>query len=85
MSKIFLNDWRINGQEDYLMSKELIKSIYSKETGHEHCIFCWHKFMKYPDGIENCSGEGYCTPDGKYWICDKCFNDFKEDFNWKLI
>ena len=28
--------------------------------------------------------EGYCTKDEKCWICEKCFNDFKEMFDWKV-
>ena len=25
----------------------------------------------------------YCTEDMKHWICEECFNDFKEQFNWQ--
>ena len=28
---------------------------------------------------------GYCTKDKKHWVCEDCFNDFKEMFNFKLM
>ena len=29
--------------------------------------------------------EGYCTLDEYHWIGDKCFNDFKELFEWRIV
>lgn len=43
---------------------------------HEHCEFCWEKALT----DQECTF--YCTQDMKYWVCEKCFNDFKEKFNW---
>lgn len=82
-----IKDWRLNGQEDYLLNAELIKKTYT-ETDHEHCVFCWGKFMNKaiaPTEYLNYSNEGYCTKDGKYWICESCFNDFKKLFKWEAI
>ncbi|MDE7400241.1 MAG: hypothetical protein K2N06_12045 [Oscillospiraceae bacterium] len=82
------SDWRINGQEEFLMNKTLVREYYTK-GGHEHCVFCWQKFMReserpfYPD-VDFVS-KGYITLDGKYWICEKCCDDFKERFNWKIL
>lgn len=28
--------------------------------------------------------EGYSTPDGYHWICETCFRDFVELFEWKV-
>ena len=28
--------------------------------------------------------QGYCTADQKYWICEECFNDFKEMFKFEV-
>lgn len=93
------NDWRIRDQEDYLMGVSLnhkkFKStlpkilkpgddIY-KYNDHEHCIFCWHKFMENCKNMEDCSTDGYCTPDGRTWICENCYEDFKELFKWTLV
>jgi hypothetical protein len=41
-------DWRLRGQEDYLQSATLIRKQYkawSDEWEHDHCEFCWAKFM----------------------------------------
>lgn len=84
MDSKFLNDWRLNGQEEIVMNAELKKETFN-HNGHEHCIFCWHKFMKHSEYQKNCSNHGYCTIDEKYWICDNCYNDFKNLFKWKLV
>lgn len=46
---------------------------------HEHCEFCWEKAMT------DIPCTFYCTEDMKYWICEECFNDFKEQFNLQDI
>lgn len=28
--------------------------------------------------------EGYATDDNYHWVCTKCFNDFKDMFEWKV-
>lgn len=77
------DDWRLTGQEEYLMNVILFRKAYDGDD-HAHCEFCWHKFMKDPAGMENCSSEGYVTADGEYWICDNCYRDFYEPFGWIL-
>ena len=47
---------------------------------HDHCAFCWDKFAEY----DGCLHEGFCTVDGSDWICEVCFNDFRERFGWKV-
>ena len=47
---------------------------------HDHCEFCWDKFAN----CDGCLGEGYSTEDRESWICDACFEDFKERFKWKV-
>jgi hypothetical protein len=78
------NDWRLTNQENYLMNKELIYGIYkpySKTWNHDHCTFCSDTFSEHISDLH----EGYCTPDHYHWICENCFNDFKEMFNWTVI
>jgi phage terminase large subunit-like protein len=80
------NDWRLNGQEDYLKGVTLSwrkYSRYSKEWEHDHCEFCWAKFMEQP-GPEILT-EGYTTPDKYRWICKTCFDDFRDLFDWKVV
>lgn len=82
------DDWRLRGQEEYLQNKKFrFKKFTPSGNGnlHTHCEFCWHKFMEHVEGVEDCSQEGYCSSDNKYWVCEECFRDFKDNFNWKLI
>ena len=82
------DDWRLRGQEEYLQNEKFqYKQFVSPPTGslHTHCEFCWHKFMEHSEGVKDCSKEGYCSFDGKYWICEECFQDFKEKFQWNLV
>ena len=50
------------------------------DNDHDHCAFCWDKFAEY----NGCLHEGYCTEDGREWICEACFSDFRERFGWKV-
>jgi hypothetical protein len=70
------DDWRLRGQEDYLIGKTRFKAT-AGHSAHEHCDFCWHMFMESCEGLKDCSTEGYCTEDKKYWICEKCFDDIE--------
>ena len=77
------NDWRLQGQEEYLKGETLYYKKYTKysdEWEHEHCEFCGDKISEYDGDLH----EGYCTKDEKCWICEKCFNDFKKMFDWKV-
>ena len=44
---------------------------------HDHCELCNEK------ATTDISSVFYCTEDMKHWICEECFNDFKEQFNWQ--
>ncbi len=79
------NDWRLTGQEKYLKGVTLYWRIYTRSSeswDHDHCEFCWAKFMveDHPDVLH----EGYTTEDEYRWICKKCFEDFKGIFDWKI-
>ena len=45
---------------------------------HDHCSFCLEKALT----DKPCTF--YCTEDMYYWICEECFQDFKEKFNWTV-
>ena len=73
------DDWRLRGQEDYLLGENLYFRKWKapkKEWDHDHCEFCWDKFSDYPDTLH----EGYTTEDNYNWICQTCYDDFKEMF-----
>jgi len=96
-------DWRLSGQDSYLQGAELTPKAYrakSETSEHEHCAFCWAKFMD-PDFSEahrqhiaehrDVLTEGYTTTAshergaGHHWICPSCFDDFAERFAWNVI
>ena len=74
------NDWRLTNQEKYLSNIKLKYSTYGADNEHEHCEFCMDKFSMNSEDLQ----KGYCTTDGYRWICEKCFEDFKDSFDWKL-
>lgn len=77
------DDWRRQGQEKYLKGVELVFKDYQpyrKEWDHDHCEFCGDKFSLNEGDLKM----GYSTKDGYRWICKDCFNDFKEEFDWKI-
>jgi hypothetical protein len=79
------NDWRLTNQETYLKGVPLCRKKYvqySDSWEHEHCEFCWAKFMNEdaPDVLR----EGYATEDNYRWICGQCFEDFKDLFQWEV-
>ncbi len=82
------NDWRLQGQETYLRGVELCWRTYRRyprnpDWDHDHCEFCWAKFMveDHPEVLH----QGYCTLDDYRWICSECFSDFKEMFEWRVV
>ena len=80
------SDWRLTNQEGYLRGVALVWRSYaptSRNNDHEHCEFCFAKFMlgNEPDTLQ----EGYATLDGYRWICKQCFNDFAAMFAWQVV
>ena len=73
-----MEDWRLNGQEDFLFKAKLKKT--PSYDLHTHCDFCWAKFSTYEEDLK----WGYTTYDERFWICEECFNDFKDRFQWEV-
>ena len=73
-----MDDWRIRYQEDYLWNKTfMFKRISVKD--HCHCEFCWEKFCREEEK------SAYITLDDSYVVCEKCFEEFKERFKFKIF
>ena len=74
------NDWRLANQINYLHKKHLQRirfKHFKPGWDHEHCEFCSARI----DADDN---EAYTTEDKYYWICEECFNDFKDMFEWTV-
>ena len=79
------NDWRLTNQDRYLKGATLVWMSYaaaSPRNDHDHCEFCWAKFMA--TGTSDTLHEGYATPDRYRWICKPCFDAFVDLFGWQL-
>jgi len=77
------NDWRLMGQERYLKNAQLRKEAYAPSTrtsDHDHCVFCTDKFSN----LEGYLHMGYYAPKGDHWICEQCYQDFKDTFNFRV-
>ena len=70
-----INDWRLTNQQDYLESQTLTLKKHDPMI-HDHCEFCLETFGNA--GLDT----GYCSDDGYYWVCEQCFEDFKDYFGW---
>ena len=82
------SDWRLRGQEAYLAGVELARRQYrrypeNESWDHDHCEFCYGKFMEGDD--PDILHQGYCTLDEYRWICEACFNDFRARFKWRVV
>ena len=76
----FTNDWRLFNQANYLKGETLKHSKWvtlQADWDHDHCAFC-------RDTIDASTSMAYCTTDYYHWICEDCYADFKELFEWKL-
>ena len=79
------DDWRLHGQEKYLKGLVWTWKTYAAPSAswdHDHCAFCWAKFMQA--GPLDTLHEGYATSDNRHWVCKACFDDFKTRFAWTL-
>jgi len=85
MAPSMSEDWRLQEQERYLTGATLTRREWQQsraEWDHDHCEFCWAKFGG--SQIPNALRQGWTTSDGYLWICDQCFADFRERFNWQI-
>ena len=79
-----LDDWRLTNQLSYLKGATLSLQPYAPASAlndHDHCEFCFAKFMtdESPDTITS----GYATTDRYRWVCKTCFSDFADLFEWR--
>jgi hypothetical protein len=79
------DDWRLQGQERFLHGVTLHRAhwvAWRPGWDHDHCEFCWTKFggEELPDALH----VGYTTEVCYRWICEQCFEDFRERFKWRV-
>ena len=74
-------DWRLTNQMEYLFGQKLLHQhyeTYRPDWDHDHCAFC-------SVTIDNSTPLAYCTTNHYHWICENCFKDFKDLFQWDVL
>jgi hypothetical protein len=75
--------------------------LWSETWEHDHCEFCGTKLMdpsfseahaQFVRDHSDVMTEGYAAqgtgPQGEddyHWICDGCFADFRQSFEWRVV
>lgn len=80
------NDWRLSNQLNYLQGITLTYRPYapaSATNDHDHCEFCFAKFIS--GGSDQGLNAGYSSIDAYRWICEECYEDFADLFEWRLV
>ena len=74
-----MEDWRLLGNFKDITGNKFKKTKFksTEKNDHEHCEFCWEK------ALTDKACTFYCTEDMSYWICEDCFRDFQNKFNWQ--
>ena len=57
---------------------------WSETWDHDHCSFCWARFAE-PDLVPDALHAGYSTLDEYRWVCQQCFGDFHQRFEWSVV
>lgn len=97
------DDWRRRSQQHYLPAgTEFVWETYRARSGqdeHEHCEFCWAKFMDpsfseehrtyiaaHPDVLIAgfTTTKAHAHGAGYHWVCEKCMADFADEFGWHV-
>ena len=79
--------WRLDILRDVMRGETFALRAFKTppdkpELDHEHCEACFQKIMDLDrEGIDR---RGYVTADGRSWICEACFADFSERFEWRV-
>jgi len=82
--KIPLDDCRRFNQEVYLKGATFSFKKYKMpkpEWDHDHCKFCFKTISEFEGDLN----DAYTTQDDYHWICPQCFEDFKEEYEWKVL
>lgn len=75
------DDWRLTNQMNYLFQKKLYKKPYEPpriDWEHDHCEFCGSR-------VDSSLPFAYTTEDNYHWICQECYEDFKDMFQWTSV
>ena len=76
-------DWRLLNETEHLRGRELNPTDGEELSLHaprlKICAFCWDPVCNDPRQW------WYITTDLSDCVCQRCFQDFRADFGWKLL
>jgi hypothetical protein len=93
------SDWRLASLNGHLLNLSITWKPYrqrSETWDHDHCAFCWATFSDSRSAsaapgdlhegyaVEAHVNQGRCVPADWEWICPRCYEDFKDMFNWHV-
>lgn len=77
------DDWRLLNDVEHLYDCYINPTDGEELSKHlpnlKHCVFCYDLIQ------DNLNQYWYLPLDQSCCICEKCYNDFKEIFRWKLL
>ena len=78
-------EWYIEQFEDneHLHNKILKKVQFGlpySHSDHEHCEHCWARISN----VEGDDHQGYYEPTSDSWICEECYNEYRELYGWSV-
>lgn len=77
------DDWRIMGQEGYLLKRKLQHRRFDRQlvrADYDQCEFCWDVF----DEDKAHPKMAFYEPVQQLWVCEECFQDFNPYFSWEV-
>ena len=85
------------GQEQFLQGAAFRRKPYRawrEDWDHDHCAFCQRRLVEKgtPSDDPEAQTVGYAAPgrgpqgeDDYHWVCDECFADFRDRFEWTVV
>jgi hypothetical protein len=90
-------DWRLMGQERFLQGAAFRHKPYRAwrdDWEHDHCAFCTRELVEKGASSDDpdAQTEGYAAigrgprgEDDYHWVCDDCFGDFRDRWEWTVV
>jgi hypothetical protein len=85
------------GQERFLQGAAFRHKPYRawrQGWEHDHCAFCTREFVEQGAPSDDTAaqtagyaalGRGPLGEDDYHWVCDDCFGDFRQRFEWNVV
>ena len=76
------DDWRLGGSAFRLLEKHLLHRTFERTISIEDYDTCDLCYERFDDEDPVHPKKAYYCPTEHCWICEACFQDFKEHFHW---